>query len=370
MKRPVLSQLWSERSKRFWQEVAPYLRLAGGSLPGIAFIGMFALFLYDRLLEGLPSSYPVVITCVIILTYAMQSIWVRTFLKPADLQYLLPLEGAMNEYFKRGLRIAYGLQSLKIILYWSFLWPLYRLSESAAGSSYAALLAVLLVMKGLSVYFWWEEQRIRDRRMRLIYYAIRVVLTIIVLSITLLYGVAAACAGLGISSLVYLLLLRLPAKVIVAWERLIALEGRRRAQWRKVLNQFVEMQNDQPNVWNNPIARLAKRIPFRKKLTYRYLYYLTWARSPIFGITLRLTLVGTVVAAIAEGIWLQAGIVLMFALGLRLQLKELAGYHRYDDWSYVFPIHEKDRVSSVRVLCLQIWIVAIVVMSIPLLLLP
>lgn len=365
MKPSELTALREQRARKYRQDMVPYLRLASNYVPGMLFFGMFVLFLYDRLLEALPTAFPSLLVCALILTYGLNTVRVRTFLFAADLQYLLPLESRMSAFFRPSLIKGFVKQMIVTFVLWALLWPLYQLGPESQGRAFIGIFSVLLLLKGLTVWFWWEEQRIRDRRVQRAAAVIRAGVCYALLYLLLAVGIAEALAGIGISAISYVLVLGRMNKASVAWERLIAHEQRSQARWRAALKQFMDIPGEQSEVRGNPLTRLANWIPHKREKAYRYLYVITWLRSPIFGIMLRWSLIGAIIIYIADSLWLQAGIALVFGYVLRLQLKELAQVHRYDDWSFAFPIQDKDRASAIRTLCLQIWFVAMMVICVP-----
>lgn len=362
----TLLALKRSRSAKFWRSIGPYLRLAGGSLPGLVFLGLIGLWMYNRLIDGLPDSFPAILACSLVLAYSIGSVWVRTFLEPADLIYLLPFESRMRGYFRSCFKSGIRLQTAKVAAFWLLLWPLYSLSAISEQKSFYIVLAILIGIKWLGIYFWWIEIHIRNRSVQGAYSIIRLLLVFGFVYITLSIETAMAILFIGISSIAFVLLLRIPSTLGVAWERLIRLERRRISQWRTVLSQFAELSNERPDVRANLLARLARIIPFRKSNAYRYLYFLIWCRSPIFGLTVRLTAVGSLLCLTADNVWLKSGLGLLFAIGLRLQLLELIRYRLPDDNGFVFPIDEALKAASARFIAGLIWAGTVVVIFMPL----
>jgi ABC-2 type transport system permease protein len=351
-----LNQLRADRAKQFRKWVLPYLRLVGGSLPGILFTSLAVLLVYNRAVDELPDTFPAVLATAIILTFAMRSVWIRTYLVEADLVYLLPLEHRMSSYLRACLRSALFIQLLKISFYWALLWQLYRVGPGTEDQSFLITGLLLLLIKLLTIYYWWVETKIRNRYTRLLVNLARTIYLFLLIYATLTLQPALVCLILGLSAIGYILLLAIPGKSIVAWERLIELEQRRRMQWIRLLRQFVEVENETSSVRSSPFAKLASRMPHHRAWAYRYVYLLIWSRSPISRITQSLLAVGCVILVILDVWWLKSAVLLFVLFALRLQLKELSHYHQYKDWSFILPIREESGVSA-KLVARGVWIV-------------
>lgn len=354
-----------ERATRFWRRIAPDFRLAGNYLPGFLFFGMAALVLYVRLAERLAPGPWLPPACALPLAAAVARVRVRTWLQPADRLFLMPAEAALAGYFRRVLLAAWPGQLAVAGATGVAAWPLVRVQGDMPFASYGAVIAGLLLLKSANLPMWWREQQLADGRIRRLAALLRGLATWGAIWLGLAHGAAAQlCAG-GLLYAALALVFRSAARHPLHWERLIALEERMLASWRRFLGQFVDAEEGKAAGRDHPLARLAGRAWLAPGQAYRYAYALIWLRSPLFGMTLRLTATGTVLAALADGLALKAGIAALFAVLLRIQLRELGRGEGAAMRELLLPLPEENRRKAARDIGRAAWVAGAVMLAIP-----
>ncbi len=353
-----LAAIRKARGARFWRWVMPYLRLLGGSVPGILFSGLVLMLIYSRIVDGLPDTFPAIAVTTVILTVAARTVVVRTYLVQADLIYLLPMQSRMGEYFRACMPASTLVQLLKISAFWAVLWQLYQVHPLAAGRSFLVIGSLLLLLKLLSLYGWWMENRIIHAYTRIGFSALRTLYLLALIYAALAWGTAYACLAIGAVSILYIGLLQLPRKSAIAWERLIALERKRNEQWIRLLQQFVEVGGSSSTARPSVFARTARWIPYRRNLAYHYVSLIVWSRSPISRISLSLLLTSAIIIWIIDELWLKGIVWIIAVLALRMQLRELERYQAHNDWSYAIPM-AGDRQAAAQAVARWVWMCAL-----------
>jgi len=348
-----LSERRMLRSDRFWQETAPYLRLVGGSMPGIVLIGLVMLALYGYFVQHVPAHFPVIGVCAVVLTYGVSTVSIRTYMVQADLIYLMPMEARIGEYLRSCLQNGTLMQLLKAVLFSVAVWPLYQtaLSETFSGISFPMLLIAMSLLKLLQIYSWWRETYLRYSTTRKLFAFVRMLIAFLGFYVGLSGHLALALLLISLAMIANLLMLQVPERhARASWERWIELERRRRASWRSILKQFVDVPEERTEVSANPAARFASRIALRRENAFDYLYFLIWCRSPLFGMTVRLSAIAVVILLIVDGVWMKAGIYALFAYLSYLQLAEMA--RKVQDIAavtvFAFPLSEHKQRRSAR----------------------
>jgi ABC-2 type transport system permease protein len=364
MQQMDLIALRKQRMKRYWLSIAPYLKYVGGSLPGFALIIGFSFYGYSYFVYHQPQGFPLNLVITALLTWAIMSVSVRTYIQEADTVFLLPLADKMAIYLARCLRSAYIRHGLLMSLVWTALWPLFREGTDAAGITYWSILIQLYLLKGVTLFGWWQELNMRFAKVRMRYTMLRGIITLGLVYITVIVSAPTSTLVTGVVLILYVLVLRSPAHYLIHWERLILLEKKRQFSWISILNLFVEVPRLTSVVRRSyGLAKLSQLFKFQQSQAYRYLYILTWIRSDLFGMVTRVTLVGCVLILILGESWIQVGIGLLVIYVTGLQLTELERYHRDLDRSFIYPVKYQQRSSSAMAIVFRIHCVVIVLVS-------
>lgn len=338
-----LERLWSQRTTSFIQELRPYLGYALQSASiAIILLMLVSTYGYRRFLSDVPPGFPLLLTAALAVWPVIALTPVRTFLKEADLIYLLPLESEMTVYLKRAERRSLVLQGLILLAVWMIAWPLYKLEAGGGIAEFARVLAVLLLGKKILLRGRFTElqqsSRISRGLLALLRWAAAFGLAWTQMSLPLWSGLLTAALGM----LAYLGIMKLLDRRTLLWVHLISVENRQRANLFRILNLFVDVPHIQGRARNvhapAGLLRLLGGQAFRSADAYRYLYIRVWLRSEWFGMICRLVLVGIVILAFLRGSWLPGAVFLLFSFLVMIQLKELQKAYRHSDWSQVYPL--------------------------------
>lgn len=353
-------KLWKERARFFWGEVLPYFRYVASSGLAAFLIILFIVstHYYANLLEHLPENFPVNWIALIGLLPVLILSPIRTFIKPADIIFLLPAEHKMKPYIQKTMVVSYVVQSFFTAVIWFVIWPLYRVSMGVGGDIFLILLFVLLIMKWTNLYSHWQEQQFQEPVRRKLYTLLRWVLTALLLyllfSFTLIKGILITALVL----LTYIISLRLPAKFMLHWDNLIAIEKQQRAKYYVFLSWFVDVPELQSRISaRHIISRSTDMFAFKQGNTFRYLYVKTFVRSDIFGIILRLIGIGAIIIYFLPQEILKVSFFVFFIYLIGVQLSALEQHHRYMFWIHVYPLGREERVNSVLYVIIRVHIV-------------
>jgi ABC-2 type transport system permease protein len=363
MERLNLRQLRQQRLKLFWQGIAPYFRYVGGSLPGFILLVGFSLYGYGYFVNHLPDRFPAHALIAVLLAIPLSSSSVRTYLRDADVVFLLPMESRMPAYLNPSLRSAYVSHFLILMVIWFILWPLFQAAQEQSSNMFSIIWLQLALMKGIVIYGGWQENQFRESRTRQTFSWIRSVTIGLLIYVVLTQSVAWSLLSFGVASIIYLLALRAAARYTIHWERLIVLEHKSRSQWISFFNLFVEVPREHSLVrqtrWLHRIARL---LAFKKSNAYRYLYLLTWIRSDLFRVVVRLTILGILLILIMNSTWIKLGLLALFTYVTKLQLSELEHYHKNAEVSSVYPVQQEQRAGSARFIALRVHMAVLVIL--------
>src|SRR5690606_23322976 len=117
--------------------------------------------------------------------------------------YLMPMQSRMDEYFRACLPPAILVQLLKISAFWAVLWQLYQVHPLSANRSFIIIALLLCIIKLLSLYGWWIENRIIHPYTRAGFAGLRTIYLLALIYAVLAWETASACLTIGVLSIVY-----------------------------------------------------------------------------------------------------------------------------------------------------------------------
>lgn len=364
-------RLWNNRTASFWGEILPHLRyvLSSGLAAFMVILFIVSTHYYAHFINHFPNDFPANWVIAIILLPIITLSPIRTFFKPADIIYLLPAETKMKSYLQRSFNFSFALQSVLAAVVWFIAWPMYRESTDANGLVFLLVLFILLVMKWINLYGRWHEMQFQENAHRRYFAFLRWVLNAVSLYVLFTFVFWKAGIFIALALLTYALSLRLPSKHVIHWEYLIELEKQQRARYYQFLSWFVDMPEHQNQVHPRLLfSKVTKFLSFQQQSTYRYLYLKTWIRSDLFGIAIRLIVVGIIMIYLLPQDLLKAILFIFFVYLIGVQLSALAYYHRYVFWIHVYPLTEDTRVKSVLQVIFGVHIMALHLLYFPFLL--
>ncbi|SEN76626.1 ABC transporter permease [Paenibacillus sp. OV219] len=342
--------LWRSRSAAFWRESMPYFRyMAQSGLPGVTIMALLAgITGYGMLLRNLPANFPVVLVGVLVLMPLLCWSPLRTWLREADIVFLVPREAEMPAYIRRSMRYN-GMAGIAAVLIGCAVYlPLY-LAGDGRTSAVVVVLGVLL-SKLLQLQAAWRERQVVSvgsrRLLRLLRWAATALAIVALLKGFLIVYIIGA---ITLISIIYNRLPRYP----IPWLTLIEEEKRTRRRYTVFFSAFADVATESAGVKARKYAAwVAKLIAYRKSNAFFYLYTQTLIRTELGGILLRLTALGlftgwlSAYSALWAG-WGSASVCLLFVWLTGVQLRAIAQAHRHSVWRHVYPLPEATRQTAV-----------------------
>ncbi|WP_152402925.1 ABC transporter permease [Paenibacillus cellulositrophicus] len=364
-----LKKLRMERRGRFWGEVTPYLGYVIQS--GVAVLLLFMLIAfaawYTSLVQHIPAGLPIRWIMLILFVPLTVNSSFRTYLQPADTVFLLPQESRMNDYFKAGWTsgVVYKLIGLALVFILS--WPLYVRSD-ADPKSFWPFLLLLFALKILASYGCWKELRMVSRRASAGYRLLRYVVLILAVGAWLWQPEWRSLLFIVLLALTYIAALRIPAKHLVAWEKLIAAEKTHSARVMQILGWFVNVPGRQQRVYPRRwMSWAGNRVPWKPEAAYRYLITKSFVRSDVFSIVIRAGILAALLVWWTRQGLLGSGIYLFFVFVIGVQLSSLLRYHQESFWLHIYPVPPASRKQNAVNLAFQIQLVVAVLIWLPML---
>ncbi|SDO30317.1 ABC transporter permease [Alkalicoccus daliensis] len=345
-------KVWEKRRQEYWTLAVKYLRLIGNSgfLFTIYILFLFGSYYYGQFLEWLPETFPAVLFFTLFFTWIVTRGRVRTFLKQADVVFLLPMESRLKKYFRASLKYSWMMEAFWVTLAFLLLAPLFNDRIASGGGILLSVLLAIFLLKLWNLAASFEEQRIQDDRKYKVHLWLRACLNagVLYLLFSFMHVIWTAGAALLLAAIYQFYFSRISGSL--QWERLIRIENNTVRTFFRVANNFTDVphlkQSIKERTWLSFLYRL---VPYSRENAYRYLFGRAMIRSgDYFGIYIRLTVLGMIFLAavdISWGMWLLAG---LFAYMTVIQLETLAYHFQTSQMLPLYPLKTSWKLAGVK----------------------
>jgi ABC-2 type transport system permease protein len=347
--------LWKQRFEQHAKETMGYWQYAARSnfIGFLLFLIIVSSYYYAKTLQHLPTNYPYFWIAALVIIPLLVLSPIRTLLRMPDRMFLLRAELQMNAYFRGGFLYSLGLQTFVVFLALAALWPLYRHCEIKAAQPYLLMLVFLLLIKAANLLASWKESRFVHVRTRIFSMIYRWIATGMILWLLFMYSAIWAGGASLIAILIWLPIFIKVDQYQVNWEYLIEKEKQQQARLYAFFNWFIDVPQLSSKIrYRSWISGIAERLPFHQKSTYSYLYTKTLIRTELFGIILRITLIGALAIFVLSSDAARSVVFFVIILISTVQLSSLGQAHRYNFWLDMYPL---DRSRKAGTLARIVW---------------
>lgn len=346
------SQLYLERMQTSWSQAARIIRtvFSGGGTPLFVGILLIALYFgYRRFLEWLPADFPLIGLLSFLLSLFLTSSRVRTWLKPPDLVFLLPMEARLTRYFRASLVYSSIIHLIHLALFMGLAYPLYLLKVGSLPEFWLSLLVLGLIQIG-NVLIGWYEVRLTDVRspvwlwsVKLFRWGVNWGLSFLILWKNWLWLIP----GLLILGtwLFYMRFIMPPFPY--PWTTLLKREQQTLSKYYAMARWFVDLPQIETPVKRRKwlIGLLDRLLP--RQSPFSYLYWRSFLRqSELFGIYLRLIGWAMLMTLLLPNVWVSLVVLLLSLWMFADQLPEIAHPGQYPIWVKLYPIATDESKKS------------------------
>lgn len=358
-----LAELRQKRRGEFWGRILPYTQYIVQS--GVAVVTFFLLIAfaawYTTFVQHIPAGLPVYWIMLVLLTPLTLYGTVRTYMRPADVIFMLPLETQMQNYFAPAWRSSVIGKYIWLALIALVSWPFY-VRAAADAKPLLLLFAVLLLLKIASNYGSWQELRINGQTARVLFRLLRYVYITALLAAWLWLPLTTAGVVVIVGVIIYWLVLRLPGKAAVPWERLIAAEKNHAAGVMRMLGWFVDVPTGERKINHRRwLSFIGRRVPWNQEQAFRFLLIKTFVRSELLPTLARFVIIGIVLVLLTRLSWFGVAVYLLFILLSGVQMTMLRKQHTDTLWLSIYPLPiTAQRLETVRLITHAQLLIAVV----------
>ncbi|WP_322923858.1 ABC transporter permease [Paenibacillus campi] len=358
-----LAELRQKRRGEFWGQILPYMQYIIQS--GVAVLTFFLLIAfaawYTTFVQNMPAGLPVYWIMLVLLTPLTVYGSVRTYMRPADVVFMLPMETQMRHYFTAAWRGGMVGKSFWLVLLIIVASPFYGRAALDPKPLLVLIVAVLL-LKAISNYGSWQELRMEGQRARVLYRLLRYVAIIGLLAALLWLPLGLALITLLSGAAVYVVCLQLPGKVAVPWERSIAAEKNHAAAVMRMLGWFVDVPTGERKVNHRRwLSFIGRKLPWQQEQAFRFLLVRTFIRTELLPTLSRFVVFGVILVLLARESWFGIAVYLLFIILAGMQMTMLRKQHTDTLWLSIYPLPPAARrLETIRLITLVQLVVAVV----------
>jgi ABC-2 type transport system permease protein len=342
MKREI-EHIWQERFTLFYREASRYWSLiaSSGLLFTLSILVILGVIYYNDFLAWIPVWVPIPEILAILLGFMVTKGSHRTFLKEADLLFLIPLEKKMDVYFQKTQAYNLTVQCVAVFIVLVILSPLYSNKIPVENQNLWFYFLIPLLLKGWNLHLSWIIQRIQDDN-KVFYHAIfRFMFNFLFLLWFFKSGSVIFLIGFSVAVILfYVYERRARENHAYHWLRLLDMERSLQSRFYSFVNFFVDVPHLQSKVKKRAwISGITKWLPFHSSQAYRYLYLKTFLRAnEYFGIYVRLTIIGAFVVYWIPDVYTKGVTYLLFLFLTGIQIRSVWGHHARQFWQSIFPL--------------------------------
>jgi ABC-2 type transport system permease protein len=365
-----IEELWFYRLSEFWKEALQYVSyvVRSGFVAFLFGVFIIGIYFYNKTLETLPTTFPYIWITTPVLLLALAISPIRTFVKKADIVFLLSAEKQMHGYFRKSWIYSFIIQAILVILACLSVWPIYRHCLGDRKESLLLLILFLLLNKALHLLSSWQEGHLVYNSDRSQIQALRWSLALIIVYVLFTYGLLFAGLLLLLSGSIILLLLRRASLHTIHWDYLIQAEQRHLAFHYLFYSWFIDVPQRTTSPKHRALwSQWTRLYAFNPSNSFLFLYTKTFLRSELFGIMQRVTLLAIIIIVCTPNITAKIviyGIVILISM---VQISALQQQHRYSFWLMIYPLQPEWRIKalakiSFSVIALQSLLLALVLL--------
>ena len=351
--------LWDVRVQKYYQHMFRYYSVVGANVVYF-FLIISSIFIYyfHIFLQWLPPEITVEVILSLFVVFILKRTKVRTFVKRADIVFLLPLEWGLRPYFLKSLLYCLVMDALKLIVFMTVFLSLFL--HTTPFSFF-----ILIFIVGIVAYntlMKWDEQWL-ENRVQFVLHRLHRFSSIYLMFYFFLKNDWIFVLVLMGANFVYLIFYRRNRGL--NWDWLIEEEESALLRNYKFINMFIDVSNLKRSFRNRRLlTKLLKRcIPYSRKNTFFYLYSHLFVRyNDYFYLFLRLTFIGLFVIYAMP----TSGVVVILLILFMTGFQVIPLQHERNESVSLYPVSKSQIKDSFLKLVLAILLVQFFILYIAL----
>ena len=355
-------ELWQKRLSAYLSEATRYMRIifSSGFVLALYFIIVVGGIYYRKWIADLPEQFPSALMIAAVMTILLTIGSVRTFVKEADLVFLLPFEGKLQRYFRASYLYSFTIHVFLLTIIMFGLAPLYFAQINDSMMNLFLSLLMLLVAKSWNLFANFQEQRLQEKGERTIHillrFAVNALFCFFLFKEAWLFTLCIMVVMLFLTMVYYR---QFTKRHSLKWERLIEIERKQLLFFYRIANSFTDVPalkgTIKRRVWADS---LFTSIHYNKKNVFTYLFARSFFRyGDLFGIYIRLIIIGGLFIYLIPDVFMKMAVMLAFIYMTGLQLSTLWFQLDTKIWVQLYPLEQTQKKRNFSTLLFALLIV-------------
>ncbi|MFJ7936151.1 ABC transporter permease [Sporosarcina sp. NPDC096371] len=353
-----INSIWDKRLKAFYSEIVRYYSVITMSvLYSIIIFGSIFLYYYLKFLKWMPSSFPAELVAALSVSLLFLATGIRTFLKKADLIFLMPAEARLSLYFKKAMLYSACITAIQIVILFIIISPMIRQTEISTITYLITFLGLIF----LNIRLTWIEQWLATPFHRIAHSAFRFLLFGTILYF-LFHGFWKIAGGLLLFAVILWFFGVNKKTTAVNWDFLIQKEEKAAEKFYIFINFYFDVphlkysfKHRQPLGW-----AIKKAILHKQSSTYTYLFSHLFVRfNEFYYLYVRLTVIGCAIIYVLPAYGWLVSFPVVFFTGYQL----LPLQHSLTDTSRTYPISVATMRNSFKKMLVILSLIQLVLLN-------
>lgn len=350
-----INSIWNKRLKEYYSEIIRYFSVITMNVVySFIIFGAIFLYYYIKFLQWIPVSFPNELLAALVVTSFFLTTGIRTFLKQADVIFLMPAEARLSGYFKKSMVYSMGIHSMQLIILLMILSPLIHLNT--------IVIIISLCLLILNIRLIWVEQWLVNSFQMVIHKVIRFLLFGTMLYLLFVENWLIAVSLLMISIVLWFFVIN-DKTTGVNWDFLILREERALEKIYK----FIHLYIDVPELTyafkpRRLLSWIIKRaISYQQTSAYTYIFAHLFVRyNEFYYLYVRLTIIGCTIIYFVPTYGRLIIFPILFFTGYQL----LPLQNSLNDHTHTYPISTTIKKKSFNKLLLSLLLLQLVLLAI------
>lgn len=362
-----VEQLFLKRMNASWvRGIQMFMKIISNQGAPIVGFGLLLAtsYAYATFLKTMPPTFPAALVLAFLVALVLTQSGVRTFMKEADLVFLLPAETRMAGYFRYGLLYSMLIQGVLTLLVMGATYPLFRATLGDDRLFWASTWVVVL-LKLWNVYAHWRELLASGSMTlsKFLRFWSNFLLVYALVTQAWWYLVAAALVPV----LLTLYLYKRRQGHGYPWSELLAAEQKKLGTYYTWANYFIDVPQVKNQIKKREwLIRIVQRFQADRRQPFLFLYARTFFRySEYFGMYIRLMIFFAVILLIAKNVWVALGVYLLGIFLMGFQLPMLGAERRYPVLMQIYPLTQGQKEQGISLLALGLLSVQSLLLILP-----
>ena len=352
-----MNSIWHKRFNEYYSEIIRYFSVITMSVVySFIIFGAVFLYYYIKFLKWMPVSFPTELLAALVITSFFLTTGIRTFLKQADVIFLMPAEARLSAYFRKSMVYSACIHAMQLAVLLMIVSPLIHLNTTVMIISLGLII--------LNIRLIWIEQWLVNPFQMISHRVTRFLLLSTVLYISFAGSWLMAGSLLVITLMLWFCVIE-KKTTGVNWAFLI----RREEKALEKIYKFIHLYIDVPQLTyafkpRRLLGWIIKRvISYQQASAYTYLFAHLFIRyNEFYYLYVRLTIIGcAIIYFVPTYGWLITFPILFFTGYQLLPLQ-----HSLNDHTHTYPISTTMMKKSFNILLLSLLLLQLVLLTIAL----